>query len=71
MARNADGRVGLEPACLLLHRVCGLADFNSPLKNAIAVFLNLAKFGAKLLTGRKITTYVVILASPPGDAPAC
>jgi hypothetical protein len=31
-------------------------------------FFNLAKFGAKLLTARKITTYVVILASPPCDA---
>jgi len=31
------------------------------LKNAFVAFFNLAKFAAKLLTARKITTYVAIL----------
>jgi hypothetical protein len=31
------------------------------LKNAVVAFFNLAKLAAKLLTARKITTYVVIL----------
>jgi hypothetical protein len=41
------------------------------LKNAVVALFNLAKFGAKLLTARKIATYVAILASPPCDAAAC
>ena len=40
------------------------------LKNTVVAFFNVAKFGAKLLTARKITTYVVILASLPCDVTA-
>ena len=44
---------------------------NSLLENAVVAFFKLAKLGAKLLTDRKITTYVVILASHPCDAADC
>ena len=37
------------------------------MKNALVAFFNVARFGAKLLTASKKTTYVVILASPPCD----
>jgi hypothetical protein len=40
-------------------------------ENAVVAFFNLAKFGAKLLTARKMATCVAILASPPCDAAAC
>jgi len=33
------------------------SSLNSLLKNAVLAFFNLAKFGAKLLTARKIATY--------------
>jgi hypothetical protein len=43
---------------------------NSPLKNAVVAFFNLAKCGAKLRTARKITTCVAILSSRPCDGAA-
>jgi len=43
---------------------------SSPLKNAIIAFFNLARFGAKLRTARKIATCVVILSSLPCDVAA-
>ena len=39
--------------------------------NAVVAFINLAKLGAKLLTARKTTTYVDVLASHPCDGAAC
>jgi apolipoprotein N-acyltransferase len=44
-----------------------LRSTNSPLKNALAAFFNLAKHGAKLHAARKITTGVDILPSHPCD----
>ena len=41
---------------------------SSLLENTILAFFNLTKFGAKLLSARRITTYVAILASHPCDA---
>jgi hypothetical protein len=43
---------------------------NSPLKNAIQAFFNLAKCGAKPRTARKIATWVAILSSHPCDVAA-
>jgi hypothetical protein len=40
------------------------------LKNAILAFFNLAQCEAELRTARKITTYVAILSSHPGDVAA-
>jgi|GEM_PF-4360789 len=43
------------------------ARSNSLLKNALVAFFNLAKLRAQPLAARRITTYVVILASHPCD----
>ncbi len=43
----------------------GTEGTNSPGKNSLLEFFPLAKFAAKLLTARKIATYVAILGSHP------
>ena len=44
-----------------------MCEPNSLLIFAIVAIINVAKFGAKLLTARKITTCVAILTSHPCD----
>jgi hypothetical protein len=44
-----------------------IGELDSPLKNTLVAFFNLAKCRAELRTARKITTCFVILASHPCD----